>query len=198
MTFFSVPFKGPTGTIESALKQYKPDVVFNLVESVDQTDRLQYAATALLDRMRIPYTGATTATIAMLSSKVHMKTVLRQANVSTPLFYVKKDGPGRADQPIKNRWIVKSDTEHASVGIDSDSVVNGLADAVRLIQKKESLSGGSWFAEHYIDGREFNLAMLARAGKEPHFLSPQRSSLMIIQKLRRESLITRLSGARKF
>lgn len=168
----SLQFKGSTGTIELMLDRYKPDVVFNLVESVDGTDKLQYVATALLDRMKIPYTGARTAAIAMLSSKSKMKMALQQAGIPTPCFYADKDVSQMKDHSVSNRWIVKSDTEHASVGLDSGSVVNSLADAIGLINKKEKVSGGKWFAEHYIDGREFNCAILERPGSKPQWLSP--------------------------
>ncbi|MBU0468814.1 MAG: ATP-grasp domain-containing protein [Candidatus Omnitrophica bacterium] len=167
---FSVAFKGSTGKIEGMIRQYKPDVVFNLVESVDRSDRLQYTATALLDRMNIRYTGATTPAVAMLSSKVQTKNILQQSGIPTPGFYANKEEPELVRSFIDGHWIVKSDTEHASVGLDPDSVVNGLDNAVRLINKKEEMHGGRWFAEKYIDGREFNLAMLGRAGKEPQFL----------------------------
>lgn len=169
---YPVLFAGSAGDIESRIRAIGPDCVFNLVESVENTDRLQYSATAMLDYLRIPYTGAATTTMAMLSSKIHMKVILQAANIPTPKFYSDSTGHNGVHHLKGSRWIVKSDSEHASVGLDAKSVVNSLGQAKQMIQLKEGRHGGRWFAEQFIDGREFNLAMLGAPGKEPHFLPP--------------------------
>jgi D-alanine-D-alanine ligase len=65
----------------------------------------------------------------------------------------------------RQRYIVKSAIEHASIGIDAGSVVSGRAAAEALIARRRREFGGEWFAEAFIDGREFNVAVLeTRAG----------------------------------
>jgi D-alanine-D-alanine ligase len=56
--------------------------------------------------------------------------------------------------------IVKSAIEHASLGISEENVVTGAGAAMMLIAERQAEYGGEWFAEEYIDGREFNVAIL--------------------------------------
>jgi D-alanine-D-alanine ligase len=70
-------------------------------------------------------------------------------------------------------FVVKSVWEHASIGLDEDSVVecaDALALAAELARRLPSL-GGSGFAEAYVEGREFNLSLLAGEGG-PSVLAP--------------------------
>ncbi|HSO20980.1 MAG TPA: D-alanine--D-alanine ligase, partial [Desulfosarcina sp.] len=61
-----------------------------------------------------------------------------------------------------DRWIVKSVWEHASIGLDADSIVSAAdpATVVDRMRRRASRLGGACFAERYIDGREFNLSLL--------------------------------------
>ena len=56
-------------------------------------------------------------------------------------------------------WIVKSVWEHASIGLDAGSVVPSDAVGATLVDRARRF-GGEWFAEEYIDGREFNISLL--------------------------------------
>ncbi len=67
------------------------------------------------------------------------------------------------------RWIVKSIWEDASLGLGDDAVFEGddAATAPRLDSPAAGDPGAPWFAEAYVEGREFNLALLAgREGVE--------------------------------
>ncbi|MDQ2696149.1 MAG: D-alanine--D-alanine ligase, partial [Pseudomonadota bacterium] len=57
-------------------------------------------------------------------------------------------------------WIVKSVWEHASIGLDDAALVPA-RDVAAALARRRGRWGGDWFAERYIDGREFNLALLA-------------------------------------
>src|SRR3546814_10430612 len=56
-------------------------------------------------------------------------------------------------------FIVKSATEHASHGLDDGSIV-GAAEVAGALEARVSGFGGRWFAEAFVDGREFNVAIL--------------------------------------
>ncbi|MDR3473650.1 MAG: hypothetical protein P4M09_18485 [Devosia sp.] len=71
-------------------------------------------------------------------------------------------GPAPSDDS-RQLYIVKSAVEHASIGIGADSVVSGRAAAEALIDRRRRERGGPWFAEAFIDGREFNVAVLEGA-----------------------------------
>jgi D-alanine-D-alanine ligase len=134
----------------------KPLAVFNLVEAIQTDLRLQPFVPALLDRLRLPYTGSGFDALVAAMSKVRCKHLLKAASVATPAWV---DGI-RNPLPDDTLVLVKSDSEHASVGIDSSSVVPAVR-AQDLIAARERTFGGKFFAEVFIEGREFNVAMLA-------------------------------------
>ena len=61
-----------------------------------------------------------------------------------------------------DRWIVKSLWEHASFGLDDESLIygSGETDLLEKLRARAETLGGSCFAEAYVDGREFNLSIL--------------------------------------
>ena len=83
------------------------------------------------------------------------KRMLREAGLATPDWSVPPDWPGLDGRT----YIVKAALEDGSIGLDDGCVVRGpdvktraAACAIRF--------GGRWFAEEYVEGREFNLALL--------------------------------------
>ncbi len=78
---------------------------------------------------------------------------------------------GRRAEPdafCPGRYIIKSVWEHASLGLDDDSIITvaSVDDARRAIRERAGKLGGEAFAEAYIDGREFNLALLDRGKRD--------------------------------
>ena len=141
------------------MAQRNPLVVFNLVEAINTDLRLQPFVPAVLERMSIAYTGSRFDALVSAMSKVRCKHLLKAAAVATPAWIDGIHNPLPADTLV----LVKSDSEHASVGIDSSSVVPaGLAQAT--IRERERKFGGRFFAEVFIEGREFNVAMLEGPG----------------------------------
>lgn len=154
-----VPFSRDLHRCLSALRRARPDVVFNLVESLEGDGRLHYTAPALLDACDLPYTGAGTSGLLVSSDKRMTKRLLAAAGVPTPviannpaeLAYWDEDQPG----------IVKPACEDASVGIDAQSVARGGKALAAELESRRRRFGGAWFVERYVDGREINLALLA-------------------------------------
>ncbi|MDH5436952.1 MAG: D-alanine--D-alanine ligase, partial [Gammaproteobacteria bacterium] len=163
-----VAFNDSVGEVERDLFRIKPDFVFNLVETLNGTDSLIYLVAALYEKMKIPYTGCSAISLAMLASKIHQKQMLRHAGLPTADFFDDEIDADFSDGP----WIVKSDSEHASVGINSDSVVQVVAEAEQRVKQSKKEFGGEWFAERYIDGREFNLSLLPNKIGKPRVLPP--------------------------
>lgn len=138
-------------TVERLLDEL-PDVVFNLVEDVPEGADHLHVATALLDEWHQRYTGAQTAALKALGDKREMKRQLASAGLPV--------AADTTNAPADARYIVKSATEHASIGIDATSVVNGRDAAEALIGRRQADHSGIWFVEQYIDGREFNVGLL--------------------------------------
>jgi D-alanine-D-alanine ligase len=145
--------------LKGLLDIHKPDVVFNVVESVFGAGIYSSLAPAMLDRLNIPYTGATAAHFAATTDKPFGKNVLRVGGVVTPSWAVGPDWDGLDADAL---YIVKAADEDSSVGIDDASVVRGCEVRARAEHCRKKF-GGRWFAEAYVDGREFNIAVMAGA-----------------------------------
>lgn len=145
------------GALARTLADDPPDLVINLVESltVGRADGVMApAAAALLESLGLAFTGNPAAALALTADKLATKRVLRAAGIATPEWME------RGSAAIAGPLIVKHATEHASFAIGPDSVVPD-ADAARaLMLARTTEHGGRWFAEAFIDGREFNLSAL--------------------------------------
>lgn len=151
--------------ILQTLQTLKPALVFNLVEAINGQGRLAYLSQALLDVSRIPYTGAGTNATFLTSNKLLAKDKLKAAGIPTARFF-SLDALKQAPDAVAGRYIIKSVWEHASIGIGQDSIVD-VTNTSALIEKMIALQprlSGECFAEAYIDGREFNISLLAGPG----------------------------------
>ena len=72
---------------KEALEQLKPDFVFNLVESVNNSGNLIFLAPALLNSMQIPFTGGSLETIFLTSSKTLCKQRMKERGIPTAYWY---------------------------------------------------------------------------------------------------------------
>jgi D-alanine-D-alanine ligase len=141
------------------LKATCPDVVFNLVESLDGDARLIDRAPALFEQMGIAFTGCSADAIRVTSHKLLCKERLLRSDIATPAWFT--DAEMLATQTGPRQWIVKPIDEDASVGIDDDSVCHSAITAASRLHACLA-RGRGWFAEEFIDGREVNISLLAR------------------------------------
>jgi len=141
--------------LEDLLVLTTPDIVFNLVEGVEGQGRLAPLAPQMLADLGMRFTGVSAKAMAVTNDKPLTKLMLREAGLATPGWAVPPDWAGLDG----GQWIVKSALEDASLGLDDGCVVPGpqvLARAAACVAK----FGGDWFAERYVEGREFNIAVL--------------------------------------
>jgi D-alanine-D-alanine ligase len=134
-----------------SLEMMQPQLVFYLVEALGAQGRLLHLPAAVLDSLAITYTGSPSRALFTTTDKVLAKGLMGAAGLPTPELW----SPHSA-----GRFIVKSVHEDASIGIDADAVVDAADVPVRLAAKQAAF-GGAWFAERFVEGREFNVPLLA-------------------------------------
>jgi D-alanine-D-alanine ligase len=134
-----------------ALRRIEPGLVFNLVESVDGRGNTVHLAPALLAASGLAYTGCDSRAMLLSADKLTAKRIMAGCGIPTPPWYE----PGAGAGP----WIVKSVWEEASQGLDAGSIVSG-CDCEAELRARARRFGGEWFAERYVEGREFNIALL--------------------------------------
>jgi D-alanine-D-alanine ligase len=148
-------------TIRGVLKDWRPHLVFNLLEQFRGEDLYAPFVLGWLQLMRVPFTGCNPQSLLLVDNKQMAKKILRYHRIPVPDFAMFPRGtrirrPARLAYPL----IVKSATMHGSVGISQSSVVtddDALAERVRWIH--ESL-GTEAVAEQYVEGRELYVGML--------------------------------------
>ncbi len=154
------------GNTWKLLLKLKPDVVFNLVETVGGRGELIHLAPTLLECLEIPFTGSASFPIYLSSHKVLAKKRFIDLGLPTPDWYYGEKFP---DKIPEGRYIVKPIWEDGSAGITDNSVFDLVAsntDRLSIIRKNRKL-----FLEEYIQGREFNLSVIG-GYKEPLVLPP--------------------------
>jgi D-alanine-D-alanine ligase len=150
------PFTTDPDRFDELLKAHHADVVFNLVEGIDGIGALACTAPRMLDEAGAIFTGVDAVAMAVTSDKPLTKRRMRDAGIATPDWYEGPDWKGLKD----GKYIVKSVLEDASVGLDDGCVVTS-AEAVKVRAADSELRhGGKWFAEEFIDGREYNISMM--------------------------------------
>jgi D-alanine-D-alanine ligase len=156
------------------IEHFRPDLIFNLVESLGGMARLIHVPAHLFDALHIPYTAAPAEALMLTSHKTLAKRLMRDAGIPTAAWITADSAESATGCRVGGRWIIKSVWEHASVGLDEDSVMHVAA----VQQVREALAaravdtGGDWFAEEYIEGREFNVALLCDTPASPKVLPP--------------------------
>ena len=157
----SVKFDLNLEAVGITLKMLNPAFVFNLVESVNGRGSLIHLAPSFLDYLGLPYTGSKTEAMFLTSNKVVSKSFLSACGINTPIAYTLSSL--KHDIPVRGRFIIKSAWEHASIGLSQDSVISveGASELISELKKARKRMKSECFCEEYIDGREFNVGLLA-------------------------------------
>jgi len=142
-----------------ALERLQPDVVFNLCEAFGEVSAGEFGVAALLDLLRIPYTGSGALALAIALNKPLAKALFVARGILTPGFTVCESMP--AEMPtLKFPWMLKLAGEDASLGITTDNVVFDNASAIRRLQQLFDEFRAPVLVEEFVDGREFTVPLL--------------------------------------
>jgi len=143
------------------LKTFAPDVVFNLTESFYHDRSHEPNIPALLELMKVRYTGAATDSLLLCKDKALAKKVLSFHHVRLPRFVVShRAHPLRTLRRFIYPAFVKPVCEDASDGICRASFTKDEKETIeraRFIHQKFNCDA---LIEEYIEGRELYLSVL--------------------------------------
>jgi D-alanine-D-alanine ligase len=147
--------------LRAAVADWKPDIVFNLLEEFGGIVTYDQHVVAFLELLRQPYTGCNPRGLLLSRDKLLCKQLLAFHRIPTPRFAVSRKG-ARLQIPRKLKFplFVKSTVEDASLGIAQASVVE---DAARLKERIEFVHeqvGSDALVEEFIEGRELYVGVL--------------------------------------
>lgn len=148
--------------LAAELERLQPHLVFNLVESLARRERLVHLVPSLLEALGLPFTGCPTSAIFQTSDKLVAKRLLAGAGLPTPPWFTLSELAQGVNVPA-GRYLLKAIAEHGSVGLDEAALVEVVeGDALhRALLARSAHVGTALFAEAFVEGREFNLALLA-------------------------------------
>lgn len=147
--------------IRVAVDEFKPHIAFNLLEEFHGSVLFDQNVVSLLELLRVPYTGCNPRGLIISREKALAKKLLIYHRIRVPDFHVFPIGrkgarPRRLGFPL----IVKSLTEHASLGISQASVVGSdeeLAERVAFVHRRLATDA---IVEQFIEGREIYVAVM--------------------------------------
>lgn len=156
----------------AALRLYRPDVVFNLIEYLYNDEGLESSVVGAYEVFGYPYTGSPAYTLSLCQRKHHTKLLLQAAGLPTPPYFIVEN----LDSSIPDREalaslfpaIVKPAQEDASGGIEREAVVTSypaLVERVRYVLREFEQPA---LVEKYIEGREIHVAIIGN--REPEIL----------------------------
>ncbi len=136
-------------------------VVFNLLEAPPGRPELHAAATAALELLGVPFTGSRAAALWLTTDKLATRALL--AAEGLPVAGGGRLDPGRPAvlDHVPPPWIVKPAWEDASVGLEGNPVCTTRGEAVaRARALAARFAGQPVLVEHFLPGRELNVALL--------------------------------------
>jgi D-alanine-D-alanine ligase len=150
--------------LRDTIRDWRPHVVFNLMEQFAGIVSYDYYVVAFLELMRQRYTGCGPRGLMLSRDKVLAKQVLAWHRVPTPAFHSIPFGK-RFREPRRLRFplFVKSATDDASLGIAQASIVDDVQSLRERVEFIHDQVQSDAIVEEYIDGREFYIGVVGNS-----------------------------------
>jgi len=144
-----------------ALKQARPDICFNIAEGLGG-DAREAQVPALLEMLKIPYTGSRVLTNAISLDKTLTKRIWRDRRLPVAPFQEFTFG----DEPLRPEMhfplFVKPAREGTGMGVDEKAIVNNEAELRERADYVIRLYHQPALVETFLPGREFTIGIMGR------------------------------------
>jgi D-alanine-D-alanine ligase len=150
--------------IRPSIEEFKPDIVFNLLEAFADVNTFDQNVVSYLELLRVPYTGCNPRGLMLARDKSLSKKLLAYHRIPVPEYTVVRRGrKPTLSKRLRFPLIVKSLFYDASAGISQASVVANEEQLARRVQFIHDSLGTGAIVEAFIDGRELYVGV---AGNE--------------------------------
>ena len=145
-----------------ALKEEKPDICFNIAEGLGG-DAREAQVPALLEMLRIPYTGSRILANGISLDKTLTKRIWRDRRLPVASFqeFALGDEPLRPD--LEFPLFVKPAREGTGMGVDMNAIVNNEKELRERAGYIINTYQQPALVETFLPGREFTVGILGRA-----------------------------------
>jgi D-alanine-D-alanine ligase len=149
------------GVIRQAKEDFKPHIVFNLLEGFHEIGTFDQNVVAYLELLRLSYTGCNPRGMFLARDKALSKKLLQYHRVPVPDFMMVSRGrKPKLAKGLAFPVIVKSLTQESSIGISQASVVEDAAKLVERVQFIHDSIGTDAIVEQFVEGRELYCGLL--------------------------------------
>lgn len=156
--------------ITTGLARRKPDLVFHLIHDFGGESGL-IATAALIDAMKLPYTGGGPGELFIRGNKTLAKKILAYEKVNCPDFAVfSRDAMLETGGNLRMPLIVKPLERDGSIGIGANALVRTVPEMMERVLAIHREVKDSALVEEYIEGREFFVGVLGN--REPIAFPP--------------------------
>jgi D-alanine-D-alanine ligase len=141
------------------VRKYRPEICFNICEG-HFGDSRESQVPAILEMLRIPYTGSKILTLALTLDKAMTKRVLTYHDLPTPPFQAFERDDELLNDDMTFPLFVKPSREGTGMGVTSKSIVNNqeeLREQVRYVIERYQQTA---LVEKYIEGREVTVGLV--------------------------------------
>ncbi len=142
------------------LRNSNVDIVFNACGRINNSSMLKPHSAAILDMLRIPYTGSNPFTLGLCNDKIRIKKLLSFHNIPTPRWDYAYTTDDEIDQTLKYPLIVKPANTDNSIGITNESVVTDRTLLQQRIAYVIHELGSPALIEEYIEGDEYAVPII--------------------------------------
>jgi len=145
-------------SLYDSLRLVKPDICFNICEG-HFGDSREAQVPALLEMLRIPYTGSRVLTLALALDKPMTKRVLAYHGLPTPAFQVFERAGEPLDPDMRFPLFVKPSREGTGMGVSAESIVRDEAGLRLQLERQLARYNQPILAERFIAGREVTVGI---------------------------------------
>lgn len=146
-------------SLVETLPKYQPDICFNIAEG-HWGDSREAQIPALLEMLRIPYTGSRVLALALSLDKPMTKRILHFHELPTPAFQTFERVDEPLDPDMTFPMFVKPSREGTGMGVSAASIVHNELELRRQIREIHARYNQPALVEHYVDGREITVGVV--------------------------------------
>lgn len=147
--------------IRTAIEEFKPAIVFNLLEEFAGEAVFDHNVVSYLEMLGVKYTGCNPRGLMLARDKALSKKVLKYHRIPTPNFYVfRKNKRVKAPSKVKYPLFVKTLNEEASLGLSDESIVHNEENLLKRVSYLQEKFNTDVIAESYIKGKEYYVGVV--------------------------------------
>lgn len=155
-----------------ALREYKPDICFNIAEGLGG-DAREAQVPALLEMMRIPYTGSRVLTNGISLDKTLTKRIWRDRRLPVAPFQEFIAGDEALRPELNFPLFVKPAREGTGMGVDVKAIVHNEKELRERVKWVIDNYNQPALVETFLPGREFTVGVMGRPDAKLYSRHPE-------------------------